>query len=120
MATILVIDDDRFLRAFLRTILERDHHHVLQASNGREGLELYQEQSADLIITDLVMPEMDGLTLINELTRNFVNAKVIAMTGGMDGDSRLAAAKLLGARQTLQKPFSLDGLLGVVRYELTH
>ncbi len=120
MAHILVIDDDRPLRTFLRTVLEGDHHHVLEASNGRLGLELYRAQSPDLIITDLIMPEMDGLRLIYELTRSFVNVKVIAMTGGLDGDSRLATAKLLGARQTLQKPFTLDRIFSVVQYELAH
>jgi len=118
MANILVIDDDRPLRTFLRTVLEAEHYHVLEASNGRLGLELYREQSTDLIITDLVMPEMDGLSLIYELASRCVNVKVIAMTGGIDGDRRLAAAKLLGARQTLQKPFSVDRFLSVVRYEL--
>ena len=118
MAHILVIDDNGPLRAFLRIVLEGDHHHVLEASNGRLGLELYREQSTDLLITGLVMPEMDGLRLIYELTRSFVNVKVIAMTGGVDGVSRLATAKLLGARQTLQKPFSLDRFLSVVREEL--
>ena len=118
MAHILVVDDDRPLRAFLRTVLEGDNHHVLEASNGRLGLELYRAQSPDVVITDLVMPEMDGLHLIYELTRSVVNVKVIAMTGGLDGDSRLAAAKLLGARQTLEKPFTADRLLSVVRDEL--
>jgi len=118
MATILVIDDDRFLRAFLRTALERDHHDVIEASNGRLGLELYRAQSTDVVITDLVMPELDGLHLIYELTRSFVNVKVIAMTGGADSDSGLTTAKLLGARQTLEKPFALDTLLGAVQDEL--
>jgi two-component system response regulator (stage 0 sporulation protein F) len=120
MATILVIDDDRPLRAFLRSVLEEECYHVIEASNGRLGLELYRAESTDLIITDLVMPEMDGLNLIYELTRSFENVKVIAMTGGVDGDSRLATAKLLGARQTLQKPFTLDKFLGAVRDELAH
>ncbi len=120
MATILVIDDEAAIRSLLRTVLEGDNHHVLEASNGRVGLELYREQSPDLIITDLVMPEMGGLMLIDELTRCYVNVKVIAMTGGVDGENRLATAKLLGSRQTLQKPFTLDRLLSVVRDELAH
>jgi two-component system, response regulator, stage 0 sporulation protein F len=120
MATILVIDDEKPIRALLRAVLEGDNHHVLEASNGRHGLELYRERSADLIITDLAMPEMNGLDFILELTRSFLNVKVIAMTGGSDGDSRLATAKLLGARQTLQKPFTMDQVLRVVCYELAH
>ena len=100
MATILVIDDE--------------------ASNGRLGLELYRERSADLIITDIVMPEMDGLEMILELTRNFLNVKVIAMSGGLEGGGALNAAKLLGARQTFQKPVDMNKLLSAVRYELAH
>ncbi len=120
MATILVIDDDRPLRVYLRTVLEGDHYQVLEASNGRLGLELFRAQAPDLVITDLVMPEMGGLMLIDELTRSYVNVKIIAMTGGVDGDSRLATAKLLGARKTLQKPFTVDEVLSVVRDELAY
>ena len=72
----------------------------------------------DLIITDLSMPEMDGLDTISELTKSFWNVKILAMTGGADLESRLATARLLGARATLQKPFELDTLLSVVKSEL--
>jgi len=61
MATVLVIDDQITMRALLRAVLEGDNHQVLEASNGRDGLELYQARSADLIITDMLMPEMNGL-----------------------------------------------------------
>ena len=60
MANILVIDDERSIRSLLRAVLESENHHVLEASNGRVGLELYRERSFDLIITDLTMPEMEG------------------------------------------------------------
>jgi two-component system response regulator (stage 0 sporulation protein F) len=117
MAKILVIDDERPIRSLLRAALEGDDHQVLEAANGRLGLELYREWSADLIITDLVMPEMSGLDLISELTKS-ARVKIIAMTGDADATNRLTTARLLGARQILRKPFDLPTLLSMVRYEL--
>ena len=119
MATILVIDDQEPVRSLLRLVLEGAGHDVLEASNGRLGIELYQKRSADLIITDIFMPEMDGLELMLELARSFLNVKVIAMSGAVE-ESGLTAAKLLGARQTFQKPFDVKELLSAVRYELAH
>jgi DNA-binding NtrC family response regulator len=120
MATILVIDDQAPIRTLLRVGLEGAGHKVLEASNGRRGLELYREQSADLIITDIAMPEMSGLELMLELTRTFLNVKVIAISGGLEGEGVLDMAKLLGARQTFQKPFDLEQVLSAVRYDLAH
>lgn len=81
---------------------------------------MYGERSADLIITDIVMPEMDGLELMLELTRNFLNVKVIAITGALESNRGLNVGKLLGARQTFQKPIDMRRLLSAVRYELAH
>lgn len=120
MATILVIDDQEPIRSLLRDALEGDGHEVLEASNGRLGLELYREQSADLLITDIVMPEMSGLEMMLELTRSFPNVKVIAMSGGLEREGGLNAAKLLGARQTFQKPLDIGELLDAVRDDLAH
>ena len=103
----------------LRAALEGAGYTVLEAPNGRAGLELYREHLADLVITDIAMPEMNGLDLTFELTRDFLNVKIIAMSGEQ-GKANLQVAKLLGARQTLQKPFSLEHLLTAVRYELAH
>jgi CheY-like chemotaxis protein len=120
MARILVIDDQKSMRTLLRLVLEGDGHEVLEASNGRRGLELYREKSADLIITDILMPEMSGLELMLELTRSFLNVKVIVMTGDLEDTGRLDKAKLLGACQTFQKPFDTKELLRAVRYDLAH
>lgn len=120
MATILLIDDEDNLRSVVRSILEEDGYEVLEAGNGRSGLEMYRQYKADLIITDLAMPEMNGLEFISEVTRNFSNVRIIAMTGVPEWDSRLAEAKLLGARETLHKPFTLEKLLHVVRCGLAH
>jgi Response regulator receiver domain len=83
MATILVIDDQEPIRKLLRTVLEGAGHEVTEARNGRLGLAAYRERPADLVITDIVMPEMNGLDMILELTRAFLNVKVIAISGGM-------------------------------------
>ena len=120
MATILIIDDKEGIRALLRTVLETAGHEVVEAVNGRQGLDLYRHRPTDLIITDIGMPELNGLDLMLELTRHFLDTKVIAISG-VDGETNsLDVAKLLGARRTFHKPFSMPQLLKAVRYELEH
>lgn len=120
MATILVIDDQAPLRTLLRTVLERAGHEVTEAPNGRLGLAVYRGKPADLVITDILMPEMNGLDMILALTRAFLHVKVIAISGPPDTEKALDAAKLLGVRHTLHKPFSMNTLLKTVQYELAH
>ena len=122
MATILIIDDEEIIRSLLRSALEAEGYEVTEAANGRQGLELYRHKQTDLVITDILMPELNGLDMLLELTREFLHAKVIAISGagGEKEKNVLDIAKLLGARQTFQKPFSLPHLLGAVRYELEH
>ena len=91
-----------------------------EAPNGRIGLELYRFRDTDLVITDILMPEMNGLDMLLELTREFLHAKVIAISGAGGEQNVLDVAKLLGARRTFRKPFSLPRLLDAVRYELDH
>ncbi|MCE9536755.1 MAG: response regulator, partial [Nitrospirae bacterium] len=88
--------------------------------NGRQGLESYRRKPVDLVITDILMPELNGLDMLLELTREFLNAKVVAISGAGGEKNVLDVAKLLGARQTFRKPFSMPQLLGAVRYELDH
>jgi DNA-binding NtrC family response regulator len=120
MATILIIDDEEIIRVLLRSALEAEGYEVTEAANGREGLELYRQRPTNLVITDIVMPELNGLDMLLELTREFLYAKVIAISGAGEEKNVLDVAKLLGARQTFQKPFSIPHLLGAVRYELEH
>ncbi|HKP01455.1 MAG TPA: response regulator [Nitrospiraceae bacterium] len=120
MASILIIDDEASIRALLRTVLEMAGYEVMEAANGLEGIEVYRHRPTDLIITDIDMPEMNGLELTLALTRQFIHAKVIAISGIGGKHNPLDLAKLLGARHILQKPFSMPRLLEAVRYELAH
>ena len=120
MATILIIDDEESVRLLLRSALRAAGHEVVEAVNGREGLALYRRRPTDLVITDIAMPEMNGLDMILELTRYFLDAKVIAISGLGREKNGLDVAKLIGARRTMQKPFSMLQLLDAVRYELEH
>ena len=120
MAVILVIDDEEIIRVLLRSALEAAGYEVTEATNGREGLDLYRKRPMDLVITDILMPELSGLDMLMELTREFLDAKVIAISGAAGERNVLDIAKLLGARQTFQKPFSMPDLLSAVRYELEH
>jgi len=120
MASILIIDDEDTIRGLLRAVLETEGYEVTEAANGRIGLEQYRQKPTDLVITDILMPELNGLDLLLELTRDFLDAKVIAISGAVEHSNVSDVAKLLGARQTLQKPFDLPLLLGAVQYELAH
>ena len=120
MATVLIIDDEESVRALLRFALEAAGYEVTEAVNGRQGLELYRLRPADLVIVDMLMPVMSGLDMLLDLTREFLHAKVIAISGARGEQNVLDVAKLLGARQTFQKPFSMPQLLRALRYELDH
>ena len=100
--------------------LKRQGYKVMEAPNGRIGLELYRLRPTDLVITDILMPELNGLDMILALTRQFLHAKVIAISGVGGETNDLDVAKLLGARRTFHKPFSMTQLLDAVRYELAH
>jgi two-component system response regulator (stage 0 sporulation protein F) len=119
-ATILIIEDEGAIRALLRFALEAAGYEVTEAANGRQGLDLYRRRPTDLIIADMLMPELNGLDLLLDLTREFLHAKVIAISGAGGEQNVLDVAKLLGARQTFEKPFNIPQLLDAVRYELDH
>ena len=110
MASILLADDDDSLRTMLRITLTKLGHTVHEARNGREALSLYEQEPADLIITDLVMPDKEGLEIIRELRRKKANVKIIAMSGGgrVSATGYLKIAKAMGADLVLAKPFSGD------------
>jgi len=82
MARILVIDDDIQILEMLGQTLEREGYEVVDALDGKEGMRLYREAPTDLVITDIVMPEKEGVETIMELKRDFPDVKIIAMSGG--------------------------------------
>jgi two-component system response regulator (stage 0 sporulation protein F) len=120
MASILIIDDEESVRALLRSVLEAAGYEVTEAANGRQGLERYRLRPTDLVIVDMLMRVMSGLDMLLDLTREFLHAKVIAISGAGGEQNVLDVANLLGARQTFQKPFSMPQLLRAVQYELEH
>ncbi len=118
MATILVIDDEESIRSLLKEVLERAGHSVLEASDGHQGLTLYQNNTVDLVLMDILMPGTDGLETTLQLTREYLDAKVIAMTGAHGEKNFLDVAKLFGARRVFEKPFDLAQLVQAVNEEL--
>ena len=118
MATILIIDDEQSIRGLLKEVLEKAGYCVLEAGNGREGLALYQKEPVDLVIMDMLMPDTDGLEATLQLTREYVDAKVIAITGAQGDRNFLDVATLFGACRTFEKPFDLNKLLQAVEEEL--
>ena len=118
MATILIIDDEESIRNLLKEVLERANHHVLQARDGQEGLTLYQQNKVDLVLMDILMPGTDGLEATLQLTRDYLDAKVIAMSGAQGDRNFLDVAKLFGARRVFEKPFDLAKLVEAIDEEL--
>ena len=116
MSRILVIDDDPALRRTVRKILERGGHEVEEAENGLTGLRLVEKSRPDLVVTDLVMPEKEGIETILELRDRFPEVGVLAISGagGVDPTGPLLDAQLFGAHATLSKPFDIQELLDVV------
>lgn len=117
MTRILVIDDEEQIRKLLRQILEIAGYQVVDAPDGRAAAAMFRQEPADLIITDIFMPEMGGIETIHEIRRDFPQVKIIAISGGARGGSFdfLPVAESFGARRTLKKPFARDELLKAVR-----
>lgn len=117
VARILVIEDDNEVRDYLESVLSRDGYEVEGASNGKDGVALFQVNPADLVITDIIMPEKDGIETIMDLKRVNSTLKVIAISGGgrSEPENYLHSAKLIGANLTLKKPFSNEEMLQAVR-----
>ena len=114
MARILVIDDDPDMRALLEQTLQSAGHEVVSAADGREGMGQYRIKPADLVITDLYMPNQEGLETIVQLRKESPEVHIIAMCGKPTAMPMLSAAQHLGAVAVLQKPFVADELLAAV------
>ena len=117
MARILIIDDEPQIRSMLKLMLERDGYEVVEAPDGVEGIKVYRQNPADLIITDLIMPNKDGIGMIIELKKEYPDVKIIAMSGGglNKPEGYLKGAKKLGAACTLTKPIDREEMLKAVK-----
>jgi CheY-like chemotaxis protein len=120
MAKILLIDDEEQMRFLLKRMLTRDGHEVFVAQDGEEGVQSFYQINPDLVITDIVMPEKDGLEVIAEILTTHPKQPIIAMSGG----SRTIIAnfnsfEMKGVKGMLQKPFTHQQLQEVVQLALT-
>lgn len=113
---ILVIDDDSNLRRAFVLALKKSGFDVLEAGDGAEGLKLMGSHAIDLVLTDVLMPNTDGVELIQIIRRRFPKTAIVAMSGGgvMEAEDCLFMAKKLGAAQVLRKPFDLAELVRVL------
>lgn len=112
MPRLLVVEDSASLRATLRRMLESAGFEVLEAENGVEGAAALQCEAVDAVITDIVMPDMDGLQLIREVRTHHPGLKILAISGHSEGSlNYLDLATKLGADGVLAKPFDVDSLV---------
>jgi DNA-binding NtrC family response regulator len=118
MARILVIDDEPAVRSALQKALKSAGHEVVLAADGREGLASQLTSPADLVITDIFMPNQEGLATLIELKKTCPETAVIVMSGKPAGPMMLSIAHTLGATKILQKPFGLDEFLEAVNQTL--
>ena len=112
MANILLIEDDGALRGMLKEILEQHGHVVTEAGNGRQGVASYQKGVTDLVITDVIMPDKEGIETIMDLRKISPDVKIIAMSGGGRSSTAdyLQIARSFGAKRVLYKPFDFSDL----------
>jgi len=117
MSRILVIDDDPQIRAMLRMILENEGYDVMDSPDGEIAMDIHREHPANLIITDIVMPEKEGIEVIIYFTQNHPHVKIIAMSGGglVASDQYLELADKFGADRTFEKPFNPMKMLDAVK-----
>ena len=127
MARILIVDDEEDVRIALKQVLERAGYEVSVAASGNEGLEVMKQEGADLVITDVIMPGVDGIATARQIREKYRDTRIIVISGGgrtapepyepdaISTRSYLASASNAGADQTLTKPFDRDELLRVVQ-----
>ena len=119
-ASILIIDDDAAVSRTLSLMLTRGGYHVSTAASGRKGLELLASGGFDLVLTDIIMPELDGIEAIRRIRDDYPDLRIIAMSGGgqIDKADFLHMAQVLGADQVIEKPVRNERLLELVKAAL--
>lgn len=120
MSHILVIDDDPALRGLIEIMLTRAGHLVSCAENGLEGLDACRRENPDAVLTDMVMPELDGIGFIQAARAEFPDLPIVAMSGGVpESGGYLQAARIAGACGILPKPFAIGELTGAIGMALS-
>ncbi|MGA1868952.1 MAG: response regulator [bacterium] len=116
MAQILIMEDDIQTRQMLIKVLKREGYDVRGAPDGKVGIELLREKSANIVITDLIMPEKEGIETIIELQRDFAHIKIIVISGGgrIGPDNYFRILKNIGIQYTFRKPLKIEELLTAV------
>ena len=117
MARILIIDDNRDIRLALRKLLELEGHEAKEAINGKEGALVYSTEPVDLVITDLLMPERDGVEVLLDLRKSHPDIKAIVISG--EGQDFLSAVEDFGALRTVSKPFNATEVIQTIRQVLS-
>lgn len=113
---ILVVDDDDMMRAYVKELLNLNNYIVTEAANGKAGLHEFYENTPDLVITDIIMPEMEGISFIRKLREYNENVPIIAMTGNVHGhmDEYLKISSQIGANEILRKPIKSQDFLDAI------
>lgn len=126
MAKIIIIDDEEDVRGVLKQVLQRAGYDVSVAAGGEEGIEILQKEGADLVITDIIMPGIDGVATVKKIREKFRNTRILVISGGgyvppmeyepdaISTTAFLTSAIDAGADRTLTKPFERQELIGVV------
>lgn len=116
MTRILIIDDDDFLRQSYATALKQQHYDVVELNSGCKAIQTIISDSPDIVLTDILMPDCDGIEVISRIRKHDDSIKVIAMSGGgrIDSNFYLDMAKALGVVAVFEKPFSLKKLLEAI------
>ena len=116
MKKILIIDDDDLFRGMTKRLLEKEGYTIVEAVNGLEGVRVAVEMVPDLVVTDIIMPDMDGLETISSLRKDNPEIRIIAVSGGgrIASTCYLPTAEVLGAQKSFDKPFKTKEFLNAV------
>ena len=121
MARILVIDDDEFVNGMIVQLLSEAGHEVLSAQDGRCGLKILESKPVDLVVTDIIMPEKEGIETIMAIRNMNKTLPIVAISGGgkIDPQQYLRMAEHFGASYTFQKPFAREPFLAAIQEALS-
>ena len=115
---ILIINDDELMRGFLRELFTREGFTIREAQDGAAGIQAFKDEASDAVITDLYMPEADGIEVLREIRKESKEVKIVAISGGTRGGGRtdiLQVMQDLGVDRTLQKPFKPEEMVSLVK-----